>query len=149
MRLNDRYPSVIRAIMGGNAFFSWYNSMTEPGSALAAIARHEYGSTLIWFIGLFGAVILLDVILNDWTPEKFRFGSLNFRIHWQKAFKQRHWLFVGCAVCYAAQPFVAQKGGYVVSLVGYFNWVAVTYIAVAYMDAADRSRSVGWEKTYS
>lgn len=149
MRLNDYYPSVFRATLGGNAFFSWYNALNEPNSGMWRISQHEYGSTLIWFMGFFGALILTDVLLNDWTPKRFHIGSVELRIRWRRIFYHRHWLFVGIAVCYMGQPYVAQQGGYGVSLVGNFYWVALTYIGLAYMDAAERSRSPEWEKAYS
>jgi len=149
MRLNDHYPATFRAALAGNALFSWYNAMNEPNSSLWRIGQHEYGSTLIWFMGFFGALALVDVFLNDWTPKGFHIGPVSFRIRWRRIFYYRHWLFIGLAVCYVGQPFVAQQGGYGVSLVGYFYWVALTNIAVAYLDAAERSRSPEWEKAYS
>lgn len=149
MRLNDHTPAVFRVTLGGNAFLSWYNAMNEPNSSLWKIGQQAYGSTLIWFMGFFGAVAILDVLLNDWTPKRFSFGPLIFRLRWRRIFQYRHWLFVGLAVCYVGQPFVAQQGGYGVSLVGYFYWVALTNLAIAYLDAAERSRSQEWEKAYS
>lgn len=135
--------------LGGNALVSWYNAMNDPHSSLFTIGRHEYGATLLWLMGLFGAVILLDVIVNDWSPRTARIGAFKFNIRWQRAFRNRHWFFVGLAVCYAAQPYVAERGGYVVSLLPYFYWYAFTNIAVAFLDANQRSRSPGWQKAYS
>lgn len=149
MRLYDHYPSMFRMTLGGNALVSWYNAMNDPNSSLWVIGRNEYGGTLLWFMGFFGAVIVLDVILNDWTPRRFEFSWFSTRIRWQRAFEHRHWLFVGLAVCYAGQPYVAEIGGYGVSLTLYFYWYTFTNIAVAFLDAAQRSRSQGWEKAYS
>lgn len=149
MRLNDHYPSVTRMILGGNALVSWYNAMTDPMSALWAIGRQQYGSTLMWLMGLFGAMIVIDVILNDWTPKALCIGKKSFIIRWRRAFKYRHWIFVGLAVCYAGQPYVAEMSGNRASLIPYFYWIALTNIAVAFMDAAERSRSQRWQKAYS
>lgn len=134
--------------LGVNALVSWYNAMNDPNSGLWKIGRHEYGGTLLWFMGFLGAVIVLDVILNDWTPDRLKLGAINFKLRWPKIWQQRHWLFVGTAICYAGQPYVAVMGGYSVSLQVYFYTCALTNLAVAFMDAADRSRSQGWEKAY-
>lgn len=149
MRLYDYYPSCFRAALGGNALVSWYNAMNDPSSSLWRIGRTEYGGTLLWFMGFVGAVIVLDVILNDWTPDTFRFGKYDLKIRWKRSFEHRHWLFVGLAVCYAGQPYVAAVAGSGVSLELYFYWYALTNIAVSFLDAAQRSRSRGWETAYS
>ena len=128
---------------------SWYNAMNDPNSSLWRIGRQEYGGTLLWFMGFFGAVIVLDVLMNDWSPERIKVGYKSLRIKWRKAFEHRHWLFVGLAVCYAAQPYVAEVSGNGASLQLYFYWYTFTNIAVAFLDAAQRSRSRGWEKAYS
>lgn len=100
-------------------------------------------------MGFFGAVIILDVLLNDWSPDRFKLGPFDFKIRWKRSFEHRHWLFVGLAICYAGQPYVAAVGGSGVSLALYFYWYTFTNIAVAFLDAAQRSRSRGWEKAYS
>lgn len=135
--------------LGGNALVSWYNAMNDPNSSLWRIGRSEYGGTLLWFMGFFGAVIVLDVLLNDWTPSKFKLGVFDFNIRWRRSFEHRHWLFVGLAICYAGQPYVAAVDGKGVSLELYFYWYTFTNLAVAFLDAAKRSRSRGWEKAYS
>jgi hypothetical protein len=149
MRLYDHYPALFRLTLGGNAVVSWYNAMNDPKSSLWTIGRHEYGGTLLWLMGFFGAVIVLDVLANDWTPDRLKIGSKELRLRWQRMFAHRHWLFVGLATCYSGQPYVAEMGGYGVSLVPYFYWYAFTNLAVAYLDANKRSRSQGWEKACS
>lgn len=149
MRLNDHTPAAFRMTLGGNAVVSWYNAMSDPMSALFRIGRQEYGATLLWFMGFFGAMIVLDVLMNDWSPKRFNLGKRAFVIQWKKAFLYRHWLFVGLAVCYLGQPYVAEMSGNRVSLVPYFYWIALTNIAMAFLDAAERSRSRGWQKAYS
>jgi hypothetical protein len=61
-------------------------------------------------------------------------------------FKNRHWLFVALAFCYAAQPYVAEMGGYGVSLLVYFYWHSAQNITIAFFDARQRARSQGWQR---
>lgn len=148
-RLNDHFPAFGRMILGGNAVVSWYNAMHDPFSSLFTIGQRDHGFTLLWMMGIFGALIVIDVLLNDWSPRCIRVRHKRIYIRWTRAFKQRHWLFVGLAVCYAAQPFVASTEGYTVSLLPYFYWYAACNIACAFLDANQRSRSAGWQNSYN
>lgn len=148
-RLNDRYGALARFILGGAALVSWYNAFSDHTNNLARIAQTEDGGFLIWAMGLFGAIIILDVVLNDYTPDVMRLGNYSLKIAWRKAFEKRHLLFLCLAFCYAAQPFVAEMGGRTVSLLVYFYFWAGVNITIAFYDARERSRSPGWRKTYS
>lgn len=123
--------------------------MSDPDSALFSIGLTDDGGVLLWAMGIFGAVIVLDVLINDWTPEYLKLGPARIKLAWKRAFQYRHFLFVGLAFCYAAQPFVAERGGYGVSLLLYFIWYATCNLAVAFLDANQRSRSIGWQRAYS
>lgn len=145
-RLHDHFPALCRLYAGGDAVMSWYNSVHEPGAKLALVARTVDGNTLLWIMALVGAIIVADVFINDWTPAVIRIGKRQFPIRWKKAFKYRHLLFVVLAFCYAAQPYVAERGGYTVSLILFFYWNSFQNIAIAFLDAKQRARSTVWQR---
>jgi hypothetical protein len=148
-RLNDHFPALCRLYAGGDAMLSWYNAMTIPDAKLAGIAATENGNVLLWIMALAGLAVVLDVFLNDWTPDWVRIGHQRFRVGWQKAFEHRHFLFVIIAFCYAAQPYVAEMGGFRVSLLVFFYWNCFQNLTIAFFDAKQRSRSAQWQRVYS
>lgn len=148
-RLNDHFPALCRLYAGGDAVVSWYNSLHDPGARLAMVARTFDGNILLWLMAIAGSAIVLDVIINDWTPRFIKVGKWHMPIHWKKAYRYRHVLFVALAFCYAAQPFVAEQGGYTVSLLIFFYWNSFQNIAIAFLDARQRARSAGWQRAYS
>lgn len=148
-RLNDHFPALCRLYAGGDAMVSWYNSISDPGARLFSIARTQDGGVLLWIMALAGLVIVLDVVINDWTPDFIRIGRRQFNISWQRGFEYRHLLFVTIAFCYAAQPYVAEMGGYRVSLLLFFYWNCFQNLAIAFFDAKLRSRSTGWQRACS
>lgn len=148
-RLQDHFPALCRLYAGGDAIVSWYNSISDPGARLFSIARTSDGNVLLWIMALAGLAVILDVIMNDWTPDFISIGHRNFRVAWQKAFRCRHLLFVTIAFCYAAQPYVAEMGGYRVSLLIFFYWNCFQNLAIAFFDAKLRSRSIEWQRACS
>lgn len=148
-RLSDQFSPAFRMALGGIAVVSWYNAVHDPFSSLFTIGQRDHGLTLLWLMGMFGALIVIDVLLNDWSPKCVRLRHKRIYIRWVRAFKHRHWLFVGLALCYAAQPFVASRGGYAVSLLPYFYWYALCNLGCAFLDASQRSRSAGWQNSYN
>lgn len=148
-RLQDNFPSLCRLYAGGDAIVSWYNSFSDPHARLFQVAQTLNGGVLLWIMAMVGALVVIDVLLNDWTPERVRVGPFSLRLNWRRAFKYRHFLFVALAFCYAAQPFVAVKAGYGVSLLLFFYWNSFQNIAIAFLDAKQRSRSAGWQRQYS
>ena len=148
-RLNDHYGAFSRFVLGGAAVVSWYNAFSDNSNNLARIAKTADGGMLIWLMGLCGILVVLDVLMNDWSPDFFCVRGRSIRIAWKKAFEKRHYLFLGLAFCYGAQPFVADMSGRPVSLVVYFYFWAGVNVTIAFYDARERSRSLGWRKTYS
>ena len=148
-RLHDHFPALCRLYAGGDAVVSWYNSINDPHSHLFSIGRTTDGGVLLWVMALMGAAIVVDVLANDWTPEAIRIGRWCTRLSWARAFKYRHLLFVALAFCYAAQPYVAERGGYGVSLLVFFYWNAFQNITIAFFDARQRARSLGWQRAIS
>lgn len=148
-RLHDHFPALCRLYAGGDAIVSWYNSISDPEAKLFSIARTQDGGVLIGLMALAGLMVVLDVIINDWTPDFIRIGHRQFHITWKRAFEYRHLLFVTMAFCYAAQPYVAEMGGYGVSLLIFFYWNAFQNLAIAFFDARQRSRSTGWQRACS
>lgn len=148
-RLHDHFPALCRLYAGGDAVVSWYNSFANPYSALSKVAHTQDGSVLLWLMAIAGAVIVLDVVLNDLTPETIPFGFGRLRLSWWRAWRYRHLLFVLLAFCYAAQPYVAERSGNGVSLIVFFYWNSFQNITIAFFDARQRSRSQGWQRAYS
>lgn len=148
-RLNDHFPALCRLYAGGDAMVSWYNSVNDPLSRLYMIAHTSDGGILLHIMGLVGLALVLDVLINDWTPDFIRIGHKRFHLCWQRAFEYRHVLFVALAFCYAAQPFVAEMSGYGVSLLIFFYWNTFQNLAIAFFDAKLRSRSPQWQRAYS
>ena len=148
-RLHDHFPALCRLYAGGDAVVSWYNSYSDPEARLFSIAQTMDGGVLLWIMAIAGVAIVFDVLVNDWTPERIHFGPLSMRLAWKRAFRYRHLLFVTLAFCYAAQPYVAEQAGYGVSLLIFFYWNAFQNIAIAFLDAKQRSRSIGWQRACS
>lgn len=148
-RLQDQALALLRAYVGANAVWSWYYGTNDPQAGLFAVGRYADGATLISLMGIIGALIVADVIINDWTPDQATVAGKRFHIAWRKAFLYRHVMFVFLAFCYGAQPFVAKMAGRNVSLVGFFYLHAVFSIAVAFLDAKLRSRGPGWQRACS
>ncbi len=148
-RLHDHFPALCRLYAGGDAIVSWYNSYADPRSHLFSIAKTADGGFLLWIMALAGAAIVIDVLVNDWTPSTIRIGRRCYRFSWDRAWRYRHMLFVALAFCYAAQPYVAEMNGYGVSLLVFFYWNAFQNITIAFFDARQRSRSIGWQRAIS
>lgn len=148
-RLHDHFPALCRLYAGGDAVVSWYNSFADPHSHLFKIAKTYDGGVLMWIMALAGAAIVFDVFINDWTPPLIRIGKCVYRLSWDRAWRYRHLLFVALAFCYAAQPYVAEMSGYGVSLLVFFYWNAFQNITIAFFDARQRSRGMGWQRAIS
>lgn len=148
-RLNDHFPALCRLYAGGDAMVSWYNANSDPSAKLASIAHTQDGGVLLNLMAIFGLLVVLDVIINDWSPDFIRIGHKHFHLYWKRAFEYRHVLFAGIAFCYAAQPFVAEMKGYGVSLLVFFYWNSFQNLAIAFLDAKQRSRSPQWQRATS
>lgn len=148
-RLQDNFPALSRLSMGGTAVVSWYYGMADPSAGLYAVSRYTEGATLLWLMAIIGVVVVLDVVLNDWTPARVTIGRHELKLSWKRTFQWRHYLFASLAFCYAAQPFVADRSGHSVSLLLFFYWHAFLNLAVAFLDAKLRSRGPGWQRACS
>lgn len=145
-RLNDYAMSLLRLYAGGDAIVSWHNAFLDPRSGLFSVARTEDGATLLWIMAITGAVMIIDVLINDFTPDAVHIGKARIRLVWRRAFQYRHFLFVTLAFCYAAQPYVAAKSGFAVSLVIFYYWNSFQCLVLAFFDAKQRSRSLQWQR---
>lgn len=148
-RLNDQFPALCRLYAGGDALLSWYNSMNDPTSGLFKIAKNPDGGLALWIMGVVGAMIVLDVLINDWTPDTIKVGGKTWKISWKRAWDQRHYLFIVLTFCYAVQPYLADRGGFVVALPNFFYWNALQNLIIALFDAKHRSRGRNWQRACS
>lgn len=148
-RLQDHSVALLRLYAGGDAIVSWYNSFSDPSARLFSIAQTHSGGVWIWLMGLLGIIIVFDVLINDWTPSDIRIGGRKIPLNWRRVFVHRHWLFVVLALCYGAQPFVAEMAGGTVSLVMFFYWNSLQNITIAFFDVKQRLRSPMWQRACS
>lgn len=148
-RVSDYTLSVFRVTLAGNAIASWYNSQVDPGSRFFKIGQSLDGGVLMWLMALFAVSIILDTVLNDWTKDLIRVCGHEVRLHWRRAFTKRHYLLVGLACCYWAQPYVALRAGRPVESLATFAWVGLTIFVLAFFDAKQRSRDAQCAKTVS
>lgn len=148
-RIQDHFSPFVRFYMGGQAVVTWYSSVVNPESTLYAIASTDDGSILVTTLGALGVVMLLDLFINDWTPQWVRLGRWSIHLAWTRTWKYRHLLFVGIAGCYAAQPQIADTAGQSVAVMIVCYWHAFINIAAAFLDAGERSRRLWWQRTCS
>lgn len=146
-RISDYTLSVFRVTLAGNAIASWYNSQVDPGSRFFKIGQSIDGGVLMWLMALFAVSIILDTVLNDWTKDLIHVCGREVRLHWRRAFTKRHYLLVGLACCYWAQPYVALRAGRPVESLTTFAWVGFTIFVLAFFDAKQRSRDAQCLKT--
>ena len=148
-RLQDQFSPFVRFLLGGQAVVTWYNAVTNPQATLHAVASTNDGNIILWAMGLLGSIMLLDLFVNDWTPDKIRLGSRSLNLNWKRSWVHRHWLFVGIAACYAAQPHIADAVGQSNAVMLVCYWNSLAHIVAAFIDAGERSRRLWWAKVCS
>lgn len=148
-RLQDQSSPFIRAGMGGYAVNTWFSAFVNPESTFHEISTTPDGGLIIWTMGLFGVLLLVDLFINDWTPDWVSFGRRKLGLGWERVWQYRHWLFVGIAACYAAQPQIADASGQSKALLVSCYFPAFLNIWAAFIDAGERSRSLWWQRTYN
>lgn len=139
-RLSDYALTVLRMYMGGNAVVAWHSAMSEPSSLIARTANTFDGTLLIWVLGIVGAAMVIDVIINDMMPSKFQ---------WKKALKYRHYLFAALAASYVAQLFAADMASHSNGLSVTWAWHAGMTMIASFVDAKKRSRDAGCAMLYN
>lgn len=139
-RLSDYALTVLRMYMGGNAVVTWYNAITEPTSLVARTSNTFDGQLLIWILGIIGASMVIDVIINDVMPQKFQ---------WKKALKYRHFLFAALAASYISQLFVSDMASHGNALRVSWVWHAGMTMIASFVDAKKRSRDAGCAMLYN
>ena len=149
LRLQDQFSPYVRFVLGGQAVITWYSATVNPKSTLHQVASTEDGGLLVWGIGIFGMLMLFDLFVNDWTPPCVRLGQAKLNLGWERVWQYRHWLFVGIAACYAAQPHIADVTGQSVAVVLVCYWNSLVNMIAAFIDAGERSRRLWWQRTHS
>lgn len=148
-RLQDYFSPFVRFYMGGQAVLTWYSATVNPNSTLHRVASTSDGGLIVWSMGIFGMLMLLDLFINDWTPNTVTFGKKKLHLAWERIWVHRHWLFVGIAACYAAQPQIADVTGQSVAVMVVCYWNALANMVAAFIDAGDRSRRLWWQRACS
>lgn len=145
-RLPDYSMALLRVYAGGDAILGWYQSFSDPGARMFRIAQNQDNAIMLWVLGLIGVALILDVIINDLTPEKVTVGKWSFTLRWQKAFEHRHLLFVMIALSYLAHPYLAIAAGRPVEGVYFLYWNAAQAIVLAFFDVKLRTRGTKWQR---
>lgn len=145
-RLQDHFSPFVRFYMGGQAIVTWYNASANPGATLYLVASTPDGNLVMWWLGLLGGVMLLDLFVNDWTPDRVQFGRRQLTLNWKRSWRYRHWFFVGIAACYAALPNIAESYGENIAVMLVCYWNSLVCMAAAFLDAGERSRRLWWQK---
>jgi hypothetical protein len=144
-RLQDYTSPFVRFLLGGNAMLTWYSAHMNPESTLSGVASTDDGGIFLFLIGLSGAVMVADLIINDWTPDSIRIAGRRFKLNWQRTWSYRHWLFVIISASYAAQPQIVDTAGQPITVKIIVYWWAAVYMMAAFLDAGDRSRRIWWQ----
>lgn len=145
-RASDHWSPYVRFVLGGQAVMNWYVSTVNSKSTFHALSLTEDGSLLIWVVGVLGILLWIDLFINDWTPQYVRFGQSNIRLGWGKMWRHRHWLFVGIAGAYCAQPQIVDATGQPLAVAVLCYWWALANMVAAFIDAGDRSRRLWWHR---
>lgn len=148
-RLQDFSSPFIRFAMGGQAVITWHSATVNPQSTLHRLAITEDGSLLVWTMGICGMLMMLDLFVNDWSPNSVKFRKYALSIGWQRMWEHRHWLFIIIAGCWAAQPQVADITGQPISVMLVCYWNTLLNVIAAFIDAGERSRRLWWQRTVS
>ena len=147
-RLHEYSMPLLRLIMGGDAIHAWYSAFHDPGARLFRIAQNQDNALMIWAIGLLGAAMIIDVIINDLTPDKTRVGKWTIDVQWSKAFEHRHWLFGMLALSYFIHPALSQATGSRVEGEAFFYWSGTKTLILALFDMRSRKRSPKWQRAF-
>jgi hypothetical protein len=127
----DRVAAVFRIYLGGNALITWLMATYEQLSVLHLLSSTAEGAVLAWLLMVVGVAALVDAVVNDLMPDRF---------HWRVAKKQRHFILVAMAFCYAAQLYVAFVSMRSPGLLLYYLLNVGTIMAAAFFDANKRSK---------
>lgn len=123
--------SIFRMYMGGNAIVSAYMAATEPRSLMFWVASTSAGAALIALLALVGVAAILDAVINDLMPKRF---------NWRVALRQRHFILAAMAFCYLAQLYVSFLQLRSSGLLIQYLWNVVAIMALAFLDAHQRSK---------
>lgn len=123
--------SLFRIFTGGIALLAWFMAVYEPRSLSSELATVVDGFVLTVLLGVLGAMSIIDAVVNDIMPKKY---------HWRVALRQRHFILVAMAFCYSAQLYVAFYHLRSTGLLLYCLWNAFCLVAVAFVDAVQRSK---------
>lgn len=146
-RLQDQFSPFVRFLLGGQAVVTWYSATTNPDATLYMVAATEDGNIFIWAMGLLGVILLIDLFVNEWTPDTVQFGRRCINLNWERTWHYRHWLFVGIATCYAALPQIADTSSQNIAVMIVCYWHSFVCMVAAFLDAGERSRRLWWQKT--
>lgn len=146
-RLQDQFSPLVRFYLGGNAVVTWYSATTNPRATLYSVAATQDGNVFIWVLGLLGAILLIDLFVNEWTPNTVSVGRRTLNLGWDRTWHSRHWLFVGIAACYAALPQIADTTGQNIAVMIVCYWNSLVCMLAAFLDAGERSRRLWWQQT--
>lgn len=139
-RLSDKGLTLLRVYIGGNALISWYIAISDPLSIVGLNAILSEGMPLVWFQATMGLCILMDTIINDFLPVKYK---------WEKALKYRHILFSALAFSFVGQLFSAAMAHQSAANIIYYVFNASIIMLASIQDAKKRSRDAECAMIYN
>lgn len=145
-RFSDYGAPMWRFFIGCWAIWTWNAAFSDPTTRLFKIAQSDDNASVMWFIGALGVLIVLDALINDALPDSFDFGTKTFKLRWEKAFEQRHWLFGILALGYVVNPYVMSDAGRLVEAESFFYLQAAQALAAAFVDVKLRARGTQWQR---
>lgn len=100
--INIERGSFLRAFFALHAILVWFCALYEPRSMHYLVTRDAglVGRCLAGTFGMLGLLLLLDVVINDFMPKRFKFAS---------ALVYRPRMLMAMAMLLGAEMFVAVK----------------------------------------
>jgi hypothetical protein len=94
---NDALARLIYAYM---AIYIAVSAFAAPCSATSVMLTHDgfWGYVVTTGTAVLALVVVADVAINDWLPDRYIF-------HWART--RRHWLYATTAACYVTPIFAA------------------------------------------
>ncbi len=105
----------------------------EPRSLVAQFSTNaDSGPLLCLLLGILGAIGVVDVLINDVFPERFK---------WKVIKKHRHFVLIALAFCYVASLYVSIFNIRSAALSLFYGWNALSLLSLAFVDAFQRNRN--------
>lgn len=129
-----RLAVLARLYLAVSVIYTQVAAMTAPATLLyQALAKSvPFGVLGVWVLVAVASVAVLDVVVNDWMPDRFELPT---------AYAQRHLVYMGLAMGLASISFVLTKSNGWGVLQWRYLLDAAAAVAIAFNDLLARHRS--------